>query len=58
VSGAATLDGKMNMLKKKLIICIHEILNYFPPKEKSVNVICNGWTYDNAYLITFNVGPK
>jgi len=40
VDGAATLDGKMNMLKKKSFICFYEILNYLPPKGKSVNVIC------------------
>jgi len=34
VSGGAALDGKINMLKKKSILCVHEILNYLPPKEK------------------------
>jgi hypothetical protein len=33
VSGAAALDRKINMLKKKSIICVHEILNYFSQKR-------------------------
>jgi hypothetical protein len=32
VSNAAALDGKMNMLKKKSIISLEEILNCMPQK--------------------------